>query len=121
MDKERENREQRDGKEIIITPLTPERKKAPLVEPQLKSNKTPVEETVKKVQLDLDTVESKENLSTTANWHPVSLFEVKPSVRYLYQIIQRSTGALGGNGYDGAIYGELTMGSMQKVMLLLQR
>ena len=34
----------------------------------------------------------------------------------MYKIVQKSTGALGGNGYDGAIYGELTMHSMQKVV-----
>ena len=28
----------------------------------------------------------------------------------------KGTGTLGGNGYDGAIYGELTAGSMQKVI-----
>lgn len=36
-------------------------------------------------------------------------------VHRVYKLINKSTGALGGNGYDGAIYGELTMHSMQKV------
>lgn len=44
-----------------------------------------------------------------------------PKVQRVYKLINKSTGALGGNGYDGAIYGELTMGSMQKVCLALTR
>jgi hypothetical protein len=44
-----------------------------------------------------------------------NLFSIVPPVKKVYKIIQKSTGALGGNGYDGAIYGELTMHSMQKV------
>ena len=52
------------------------------------------------------------------NIRPTALFEIKPSVRKVYKLVQKSTGALGGNGYDGAIYGELTIGSMQKVLLL---
>ena len=40
---------------------------------------------------------------------------IHPRVSRTYQIIRKSTGAIGGNGYDGAIYGELTMHSMQKV------
>lgn len=39
-----------------------------------------------------------------------------PRVQKVYKLINKSTGALGGNGYDGAIYGELTMHSMQKVL-----
>lgn len=34
----------------------------------------------------------------------------------VYKIIQKATGALGGNGYNGAIYGELTMRSMQRII-----
>jgi hypothetical protein len=48
---------------------------------------------------------------------PRVLFNVRPSVKKVYKLIQKSTGALGGNGYDGAIYGELTMQSMQKVLI----
>lgn len=43
---------------------------------------------------------------------------LNPKVKKVYKIIQKSTGALGGNGYDGAIYGELTMQSMQKVRII---
>jgi hypothetical protein len=37
----------------------------------------------------------------------------------VYKLIARKTGALGGNGYSGAIYGELTMHSMEKVLQVL--
>lgn len=41
---------------------------------------------------------------------------VSEKVQKIYKLVHKSTGALGGNGYDGAIYGELTMHSMQKVI-----
>lgn len=44
---------------------------------------------------------------------------ISPRVDKIYKIVQKCTGALGGNGYDGAIYGELTKHSMQKVVNLL--
>ena len=40
---------------------------------------------------------------------------IDPRVEMVYKLVHKSTGALGGNGYDGAIYGELTMHSMQKI------
>ena len=36
-----------------------------------------------------------------------------------YKIIRKLTGSIGGNGYCGPIYGELTMGSMQKMIDLM--
>lgn len=42
-----------------------------------------------------------------------------PKVDKIYGIVRKSSGALGGNGYDGAIYGELTQRSMQKVLEFL--
>jgi hypothetical protein len=42
--------------------------------------------------------------------------KIPPRVTEVYRLIKKSTGALGGNGYDGAIYGELTMHSMQRVV-----
>jgi hypothetical protein len=59
--------------------------------------------------------DSKENLGISTPLTPTNLFSITPAVRKVYHIIQKSTGALGGNGYAGAIYGELTMNSMQKV------
>ena len=45
-----------------------------------------------------------------------STLVVNSRVDKIYEIVRKSTGALGGNGYDGAIYGELTMHSMQKLI-----
>lgn len=43
-----------------------------------------------------------------------------PRVTRVYKIIRKSTGALGGSGHAGcAIYGELTMGSMQRIIDVL--
>ena len=44
---------------------------------------------------------------------------IDPRVEQAYRLIRQSTGALGGNGQTGAIYGELTMASMQKVINVL--
>lgn len=44
---------------------------------------------------------------------------ISAEVDYVYKVINKKTGALGGNGYTGAIYGELTIGSMEKVAQLL--
>lgn len=41
---------------------------------------------------------------------------ISPRTEKVYRLVRKSTGALGGNGYDGAIYGELTMHSMQKII-----
>ena len=45
---------------------------------------------------------------------------VKDSVRKVYAIVRKLTGSLGGNGSHGPIYGELTMGSMQKIINLMK-
>jgi hypothetical protein len=44
---------------------------------------------------------------------------ITPRVEQVYKLIHQATGALGGNGYDGAIYGELTKASMQKVINIM--
>jgi len=41
-------------------------------------------------------------------------------VKKVYQIIKKCTGSLGGNGSFGAIYGEATMGCMQRVINLMK-
>ena len=42
-------------------------------------------------------------------------------VQEAYRIVRRCTGSLGGNGAGGAIYGELTIQSMQKVVAMMCR
>lgn len=39
-----------------------------------------------------------------------------PSVKHLYRVIQKSSGAVGGYGHNGPVYGEITMGTFQKVV-----
>ncbi|EWM22673.1 hypothetical protein Naga_100023g16 [Nannochloropsis gaditana] len=53
--------------------------------------------------------------STKSFATPTSI-QCSPSVKNVYSIIRRCTGSLGGNGSGGAIYGELTTGSMQRVV-----
>ena len=50
-----------------------------------------------------------------------NLIVCQPNVEHAYRIIRRLTGNIGGNGYHGPIYGELTMGSMQKIVNLLMK
>jgi hypothetical protein len=45
--------------------------------------------------------------------------KIPPIVQRVYNIVQRHTGSIGGNGHGGAIYGELTVGSMQKMTNLM--
>ena len=45
---------------------------------------------------------------------------VEPAVRKIYSLVNSRTGSLGGNGAGGAIYGELTSGSMQKMVNLMK-
>lgn len=52
--------------------------------------------------------------------HSVVEIEVKDNVRQVYTIIKKLTGSIGGNGSFGPIYGELTMGSMQKMVNLMK-
>ncbi|KAL3798349.1 hypothetical protein HJC23_005002 [Cyclotella cryptica] len=41
------------------------------------------------------------------------------NVRRVYRIVNKHTGSIGGNSHGGAIYGELTVGSMQKMTNLM--
>lgn len=39
-----------------------------------------------------------------------------PAIKHLYRVIQKSSGAVGGYGHNGPVYGEITMGTFQKVV-----
>ena len=58
--------------------------------------------------------------STKSAESPRKLFQsnikIDPKVAVAYKCVQKATGALGGNGDTGAIYGEVTMYSMQRVL-----
>jgi hypothetical protein len=45
---------------------------------------------------------------------------VPENVKQVYGIVRKLTGSIGGNGSHGPIYGELTMGSMQKMVNLMK-
>ena len=45
--------------------------------------------------------------------------DIPPNVQRVYHIVHKHSGSLGGNGHGGAIYGELTTGSMQKMTNLM--
>jgi len=49
----------------------------------------------------------------------VDLVTTQPNVQQVYKIVKNLTGSIGGNGHVGPIYGELTMGSMQKMINLM--
>jgi hypothetical protein len=51
----------------------------------------------------------------------VDLKQCAPNVNKAYKIVRKLTGSIGGNGYCGPIYGELTMGSMQKMIDLMMK
>jgi hypothetical protein len=46
----------------------------------------------------------------------VEQIQSNPNVKQMYTIVRKLTGSIGGNGYSGPIYGELTMGSMAKMI-----
>jgi hypothetical protein len=46
--------------------------------------------------------------------------DMSEDVRLTYKLIRKATGSIGGNGSFGAIYGELTAGSMQKMINLMK-
>jgi hypothetical protein len=49
----------------------------------------------------------------------VALVNCAPNVDTVYKIVRKLTGNIGGNGYSGPIYGELTKHSMQKMVDLM--
>ncbi len=49
----------------------------------------------------------------------VELVQCAPNVDSVYKIVKKLTGNIGGNGYSGPIYGELTKHSMQKMVDLM--
>lgn len=66
---------------------------------------------------------SKRNLfgrSTSNNEVVAPPSTVLPHTRQMYKIVNKMTGSIGGNGCGGAIYGELTIGSMQKIVDLMK-
>jgi hypothetical protein len=60
---------------------------------------------------------AKRQLLFGKSYSPVA---VNSNVRAVYKIVHQRTGAIGGNGSFGPIYGELTAGSMQRMINLMK-
>jgi len=53
--------------------------------------------------------------------HSAVTNSIQSNTRKVYSLVSRMTGRIGGNGNGGAIYGELTIGSMQKIIELMKK
>lgn len=51
----------------------------------------------------------------------VEEIKTQPNTKRVYALVKKLTGSLGGNGSCGPIYGELTQGSMQKMVNLMRQ
>lgn len=73
--------------------------------------------------LNLNDTTTKRDDASTKKKLPFGLnkkaIEIPPNVQRVYHIVHKHSGSLGGNGHGGAIYGELTTGSMQKMTNLM--
>ncbi len=105
----------------IVTPIKPSRK-GTAGHLRKKSPASPIEESIDDditpVRIIEDVEESKQEKSVFS-LKDAKRIEVIPQVKKVYQFVNQMTGSLGGNGYNGAIYGELTVGSMQRVINVL--
>ena len=102
----------------VVTPV----KKGKVVKKKSKAKAADVEEKDDITTADIPVIEKTEAAavsSTSVSHSMISKIVIDPRVSKIYKIIRKCTGTLGGNGYDGAIYGEVTMHSMQKVLNLL--
>ena len=102
----------------VVTPV----KKGKVVKKKSKAKKTNVEQQEDVAAADIPVIEETEvaAVSSASVTHSmISKIVIDPRVSKIYKIIRKCTGTLGGNGYGGAIYGEVTMHSMQKVLNLL--
>jgi len=71
---------------------------------------------------DDDQKQAADNKTQMTNKSPLrnrSAIKVPTNVKRVYDIVNKHTGSIGGNGHGGAIYGELTVGSMQKMTNLM--
>lgn len=75
------------------------------------------------VKLDLQTDDDliirpkKSTVKSTSTIKPKVI--VPADVKEVYKMVTKRTGNIGGNGSTGAIYGELTIGSMHKILTIL--
>jgi hypothetical protein len=75
---------------------------------------------------DIDNIDNIENLNQSNFVEDVvlspskSMISVDWKVEQVYKLVHKATGALGGNGYTGAIYGELSVRALQRVINILK-
>jgi hypothetical protein len=93
-------------KEKVVTPV---RRRATKVEEKLAA---PAEVS----PLQRRSKSPKKGPATGVPFHGGKTLFIPQKVQQVYALVKKSTGALGGNGSCGAIYGELTMHSMQRVI-----
>jgi len=43
------------------------------------------------------------------------------NIKHLYRVIQKSSGAVGGYGHNGPVYGEITMGTFDKIVHVMKK
>jgi hypothetical protein len=108
----------------LLTPTKPRKKAAGkdvhiiTPDPKRKLDTTDDEATSstpsKKRSLKVDMID--ESIKDLVSKESITNIYVSDEVKEIYKIVHRATGATGGNGYNGAIYGELTAGSFQKIV-----
>ena len=71
---------------------------------------------------DSDSIENYDVRSPTRRifGRDTEIASVQSNTRQVYNLVKQLTGSIGGNGHGGAIYGELTVGSMQKMVELMK-
>lgn len=92
---------------LSATPKTSRRAKPALIGDE-------VDDEVDSENFDLSNVSASNIVSPSKGIRPSTL-AVDPKVEEAYKILKKVTGTLGGNGYTGAIYGELTLRALQRV------
>ena len=71
-------------------------------------------QTTEVTEVNDSTVPETDNSRVLASPFNVSKITVTPEVNEIYKLVKKATGALGGNGSTGAIYGECTMRGLQR-------
>ena len=80
-----------------------------------------IDDNEEKKSSDTETVNKLKNKRNAFGHTTTSEETVLTCTRKMYSLVNKMTGKLGGNGHGGAIYGELTIGSMQKMIDLMKK
>lgn len=108
-----------DGNDLLIqTDEKSKRLSTPSKTSESKAIVTPL--TVKKERNNSDSPADEKPRRKLAFGKYIDTSNISENVRLIYKLVHSTTGAIGGNGSFGAIYGELTKGSMQKMVNLMK-